>query len=352
MDTIITSQNYSRAHLLFLAQYDEGRRDGDIPSPKDDWYYALGETPEKAIDRFLQDGMMEYLDLSRKLNYRFRVIELKDFLKQKGLKLSGKKAELIQRIIEEDRVLAESLVSDFRLLGLTQTGQYLSIKYRGFCKYELEETQTKIIDALQMNNYELASELAADHKARQVRFSGLYVKPNIASYLADRKRYAQSLRELYNFIPRNYIHLHDSEIDLLRLQAAFQVLSIDAPPKIFPADFTPDIAIKDPIWASRAFIYGLSNQKTLDECKKLREEYLRDWELFRDDPEMRQLLSESKSYEYLYVCTANDDGVCLECKKLAQKKIRLENFPELPYEKCTSKIGCRCSISPINPSSG
>jgi hypothetical protein len=39
---------------------------------------------------------------------------------------------------------------------------------------------------------------------------------------------------------------------------------------------------------------------------------------------------------------ATDDS-CAACKKLAKKKYKIDQVPELPYEKCTSEIGCRCT---------
>jgi len=37
------------------------------------------------------------------------------------------------------------------------------------------------------------------------------------------------------------------------------------------------------------------------------------------------------------------DDSCDECRKLGQRKYQLNQVPELPYEKCISKKGCRCT---------
>jgi hypothetical protein len=39
---------------------------------------------------------------------------------------------------------------------------------------------------------------------------------------------------------------------------------------------------------------------------------------------------------------ATDDS-CSSCKELAEKKHPINKVPELPYEKCTHQLGCRCS---------
>ena len=43
---------------------------------------------------------------------------------------------------------------------------------------------------------------------------------------------------------------------------------------------------------------------------------------------------------------ASDDS-CEECRAMANKKYTLNNIPELPYEKCTCDLGCRCCMSPV-----
>lgn len=37
------------------------------------------------------------------------------------------------------------------------------------------------------------------------------------------------------------------------------------------------------------------------------------------------------------------DNSCKACKKLAGRKYKLNEVPELPHEKCTSEMGCRCT---------
>jgi len=41
-----------------------------------------------------------------------------------------------------------------------------------------------------------------------------------------------------------------------------------------------------------------------------------------------------------------DDRQCPECKRIDGKRFKLEDAPELPYAKCTCKMGCRCLLIP------
>ena len=49
--------------------------------------------------------------------------------------------------------------------------------------------------------------------------------------------------------------------------------------------------------------------------------------------------------KYVEILTASD--TCDECKVLAKKQFKLDRAPELPYEKCTHHMGCRCVYIPI-----
>jgi hypothetical protein len=38
---------------------------------------------------------------------------------------------------------------------------------------------------------------------------------------------------------------------------------------------------------------------------------------------------------------------CPNCQAIAKWKYRFEDVPELPYENCTHKKGCRCCLAPV-----
>jgi hypothetical protein len=42
----------------------------------------------------------------------------------------------------------------------------------------------------------------------------------------------------------------------------------------------------------------------------------------------------------------NDDLVCDACKALSGQIFPIDEVPPLPYEKCTSPVGCRCGLKP------
>ena len=73
------------------------------PLPGDsNWHALLEEPPEKAIERFLVQGALVRASLSDRLDYHFKATQLKEMARQREMPVSGRKDELIARLIQTD----------------------------------------------------------------------------------------------------------------------------------------------------------------------------------------------------------------------------------------------------------
>jgi hypothetical protein len=79
----------SPAHLLFLSKFVEPRKPEDFVT-RIEWKEVLHDDPYKTISMWIDENMLMEGDLGCRLGYKYKVIELKDFLKQRGLAVSGK----------------------------------------------------------------------------------------------------------------------------------------------------------------------------------------------------------------------------------------------------------------------
>jgi len=94
-----TSYLLPAAYLLLLSKF----RKGDSPAGYrgvSHWEAALQEKPETVIKQLFDEGILERGELPDLVNYKFRATDLKLMLKERGLKVSGRKAELVQRLID------------------------------------------------------------------------------------------------------------------------------------------------------------------------------------------------------------------------------------------------------------
>ncbi len=130
----------SNAPLLLLSKFLHPQT-SDHFAKLDNWKAALGESPEQAIKRFIDEGMLVQADLNAQLDYKFKVTELKGMLKQRGLPVSGRKEDLIHRLIQAGPEAMRGVVTGMTILLCSERGreiaeQYLSAEKarRGICQ--------------------------------------------------------------------------------------------------------------------------------------------------------------------------------------------------------------------------
>jgi hypothetical protein len=66
----------SKAHLLLLSKFIHGQTIDHFISSAD-WKRALNESPQKAIKRFINEGMLINADLHTLVSYKYKITELK-----------------------------------------------------------------------------------------------------------------------------------------------------------------------------------------------------------------------------------------------------------------------------------
>lgn len=108
----------SPPHLALLTTFLIPTLLGQYP-PEINWLFVLGETPEKAVERFFIQGAIRYYPANNEILNEFTVEQLKVFLRSINLKVTGLKEELILRLQE----------GNFRLVGCTEYGRKYAEQY-------------------------------------------------------------------------------------------------------------------------------------------------------------------------------------------------------------------------------
>jgi formylglycine-generating enzyme required for sulfatase activity len=112
----------SPAYLLFLSVFLAPRKSDDLPNFPD-WRSALGEEPQKAIERLLDIGWLVRASLGVHLSHQFTVAELRNMLRERKLPLSGRKNDLILRLILSDAEGMEQAVTSLTILECSEEGR-------------------------------------------------------------------------------------------------------------------------------------------------------------------------------------------------------------------------------------
>lgn len=118
----------SRAHLYFLSRmlrlFDTAHL-----AELEYWDEKLGDSRYTVLKIFLNEGMVELLSGREQIAEDRSVASLKTLCKERGLKLSGKKADLIERLLASDPRMEATLAPVLRFVRCTDAGRRIVMAY-------------------------------------------------------------------------------------------------------------------------------------------------------------------------------------------------------------------------------
>lgn len=293
----------SSAHLFLLSRFLNPHSLKDF-TKDDGWETVLKESPKKALDRFIDEGFIQPSGLRGKLDYRFKLQELKDMLKERNIKTSGKKDVLIERLIEADASGTERFVQDLEIFECTKIGRERSKIYLDGEKEKRMIIEQQVFQALQNAELDKACKIANSYHQQEVFSTGIDCNPVF-------------IKEIFSVRPKILKNVKDHQLRTLRVIAGMMHLLYCRKAKDWlPPDFHLDLGM-GPESAARMLIFSAIHFKNLSQMKQFG----------------------IRKVRILVV-----DDACDHCKKLKDKNYNIFSVPELPYEECTCEMGCRCTV--------
>lgn len=303
----------SRAHLLLLSKF----RGGDSPARyegKENWETVLKEKPVEAIRRFLKEGMLEPADLAEYVDYKFKATQLKAMLKERGMKVSGRKAELIRRLIEDDRGRMLEITKDLNLYRTTPEATEIAEHYIEEEKTKKAAAEREAFSALVNREFQKAVHVVVQYEQSQVFPRGLGI--DWKNYNVESE--VESIKAIFDKTPKILNGIENDRLDELRLAAG--MMQLWGTNRAHP-------------WLSDDFETGIhldGNAASL--MLGFHAAYTRDMGKYRE-----------AGVKTIEVMGVNDRHTCEECRKLSGNKYTLGQVPELPYPECICESGCRCT---------
>jgi hypothetical protein len=306
----------SKAHWLLLSKFIHGQNiDNYINS--DFWECALCEHPNQAIRRFVNEDLLALADLENTLTCKYNVTELKDLLKQRGLPVSGKKGDMIQRLLTADPIGMKKSAIGLTVYICTINGKGLAEQYLIDEKEKRNLIEKQVMEYIQRRMFREASIAVAAYEAEQV-----FPRNGLDWNHHNIDRDVELLTTIYKGTPKILSGLENDKFESLRLGAAMMYLWGKSTAKEWlPPNFKTGTHLNADT-AARMFWFYASHKTTLENYRH-----------------------NSDVVDYVKVSAAEDS--CEACKKLGNKKYKISEFPELPYEHCTHKMGCRCAVLPV-----
>ena len=302
----------SKAHWFLLSKFIHPQNPNDF-TKSDIWKNILGEKPVQSIKRFLDEGLIITADLKNVLAYKYKVTELKDMLKQRGLPVSGRKDDMVERLETADPVGMKKLITGLTAFECTQRGRELTEKFLSYEREKHSHVEQQVLEYIKRRMFKKASLAVASYEAEQVFPRGIGI---------DWKHYnpandVKMMNTIFNGKPKILSKLSDTKLEIIRQGAAMMKLwGKNTAKEWVPPDFETGLSL-DVDTVARMFSFYASHKATLDQFRK------------------------SGVVKHVKILTMHDS--CDACKKMARKKYKLSEMPELPYEHCTHEMGCRCT---------
>jgi len=282
------------------------------------WNKVLGESMESAIKRFYEDALVEKVSQFDLMGHQYTVAKLKPLLRERGLKVSGRKAELIDRLFEADSAGMDELLAGMELYTCSEQGKALVDDYQERVQREKETAERTAYEAIQEGRLETACKAISDFEAGRVFPRGMGI--NWVNYVPER------------------------DVSLMRM--LFKL----APPELLGEVATDDL-LRLAVAAAMMHLLGENKGRRLWAVKDIHCGHLEDGDVaarmmwFQAHHVETVLGYQGRDVGYVEVHSANDPDVCMVCRKLGDKRFPLRQAPLLPYKHCTCPWGCRCHIA-------
>jgi len=297
-----TNPTWTLAHLMLLNKYVRGRQVdlGGNAHWDQHWLVALRESIQDTTKRFVESGLLEECPLLDRVTCKFNQIALKQMLRERGLKVSGRKDELANRLVATDRDGMLEATREYVMMRCTEKGLQLAKEFSA----RTEEMQQTALQALRRKDLETATRCVCQYQdelgfPEDLTFP---TRPDIAD-----------LRRIFSAKPKILGPVGDEVLDTLRVAAGMAFLGIKGQ---WISDDLEISATLDGVSAVGMIISKIQSDRNLEGYKQ-------------------GGVTQVK-------IMGSADGPCSRCEEIQSKTWKLISVPELPYEHCTSEGGCRC----------
>lgn len=300
------------AHFKFLSEFLNGRVFSG--GGKSYWDQILGEASATTVQRLLAAGLIVSCPVSEKLERYFTAIELKSFLKARGLPVSGKKAACVARLIAADPAMMEAKAANITAYTCTPAGKVLAEQYVATEDEKLRIAHERSLRLLHEQNVRGALKVVFEYESQQVFQRGIGCDWARGPSDSDVARTIAVL----NARPRLLKEMPEDQWRWAVYAAAMlEMWGERSAKKWLPPGFT-GVARLHPETTVRMIAFAGMTAANLAQMRA------------------GGMVKRVK-------IVGGDSSSCPACRAAANRSYRIDEAPELPREDCTSEMGCRCT---------
>ena len=287
-----------------------------------EWEEISKKSLSKTIQELIENKFIESPKLPNILDYAFKISELKELCRERDLKPTGKKAELIERLISNDEIGMKLSVNKLKLLMSSETGIKLAQDYLLEKEKEKELAKHSILMALEKKDLGLAIRTMIDYEVNQFFQRGI----NIDWKNEKEENHLPILSSIFSDTPTILKNIALEKLEPIRVIAGFNYLWSE--PFSNQLSEYEEVSNKYNIQVCADMLFSNSKNKN---------EILEIFETYRISP------TNFRKKMRVKILTCNDDLVCEDCKIIAGRNYKPDGkIPEVPNPYCSCENGCRC----------
>jgi hypothetical protein len=304
--------DFTPAALFLLSKFRGGRDTSAFI--QDYWTEALGEKASTTINRLVRAGMLTPATVRTKLAVSCTVPMLKGLLKERGLSTTGRKEQCIDRLVVNDPAGIAARVASLSVFECTTGGR---AAVESFVAARSEQSRVAKERCMQLLN-----EGDLDGAVEASRSGPASIFDNANAIELSTTKEIEFLKLILGKPPRLLKDLSPENMRYVQIAAAMGHLWGSRNGEKWLPDTVTGSGVLDRETTVRMVLFFAKSRWDLARWKEI---------------DIRKV----------EVSVVGDAISCPQCQEIAGKVFCVNQVPEIPYEKCTSEMGCRCMLRPI-----
>lgn len=293
---------------LLLSQFLHPReQQGAIP---DYWQSKLWESPQRVVDAYVNSGVLVPAELRTAIEMAFNVELLKTLLRERKLKVSGNKTELIARLIDADADGMREIIHAKKLIEVSFEFRPYVEQFRAKQRLERDRSVAMSLTALREERIDEAVKVTSFYQAEQIFPGGLGIDWSGEAIVSELK---ESIALVFSSLPSVLKPCVGSgEISALRLAVAMNRL-----------------------WGENR-MHRLVEGVQEKYGKFSAEEAISVFSHFvHEANRLRQFQQEGVKHVEI---KGDEHTACTTCRKIIGRRYSIGRLPEIPPTRCTCPI--------------
>lgn len=307
---------HNPALLSFLGKFLHGANPQKVAHPG--WDHALGKPARQVVDHLQRAGWLIEAPLHVKLGCGHTVAGLKPELKARGLAVSGKKDQLIHRLLIADPQGAALLASAHPIWCCSEPAAAAARAYEEDRAQRQETAQRNALTALFDNRVPDAVRAIVAFECTEVMPRGLGFDWTLES---TAKHLEEQVHTILSLTPKILEDIDPRELPSMRALAAMLALTGQNHSKQWLTNKLKGHPHLELEVAVRMLLFAGTHARELRQYARSGIKNLR----------VRHM----------------GEFSCQACSSFGARVYSVTAAPELPHPKCTHEMGCRCGYEPI-----